>query len=49
MLFTPLSQTVTPSLTPSPLERDVLYGRPQWVMKKIMKDSVNRDVAIKEM
>src|SRR6218665_276473 len=24
----PLSQTVTPSLTPSPLERDVLYGRP---------------------
>jgi len=30
MLFTPpLSQTVTPSQTPSlPLERDVLYGRP---------------------
>src|SRR6218665_147398 len=30
MLFTPLplSQTVTPSRTPSPLERDVLYGRP---------------------
>src|SRR6218665_3154342 len=25
----PLSQTVTPSRTPSPLERDVLYGRPQ--------------------
>ena len=24
-----LSQTVTPSRTPSPLERDVLYGRPQ--------------------
>src|SRR6218665_3030112 len=24
----PLSQTVTPSRTPSPLERDVLYGRP---------------------
>src|SRR6218665_4126659 len=23
-----LSQTVTPSRTPSPLERDVLYGRP---------------------
>src|SRR6218665_3654277 len=30
MLMTPLplSQTVTPSQTPSPLERDVLYGRP---------------------
>ena len=30
MLFTalPLSQTVTPSRTPSPLERDVLYGWP---------------------
>ena len=30
MLFTPppLSQTFTPSRTPSPLERDVLYGRP---------------------
>src|SRR6218665_1988531 len=30
MLFTPLplSQTVTPSRTPFPLERDVLYGRP---------------------
>ena len=30
MLFTPhpLSQTVTPSRTPSPLERGVLYGRP---------------------
>jgi len=30
MLFTPLplSQTVTPFRTPSPLERDVLYGRP---------------------
>ena len=27
--WTPLSQTVTPSRTPSPLERDVLYGRPQ--------------------
>src|SRR6218665_2458006 len=25
----PLSQTVTPSRTPSPLERDVLYGRPR--------------------
>src|SRR6218665_1232284 len=25
----PLPQTVTPSRTPSPLERDVLYGRPQ--------------------
>ena len=25
----PLSQTVTPTRTPSPLERDVLYGRPQ--------------------
>src|SRR6218665_1939870 len=24
----PLSQTVTPSRTPSPLQRDVLYGRP---------------------
>src|SRR6218665_3607166 len=24
----PLSQTVTPSRTPSPIERDVLYGRP---------------------
>jgi len=24
----PLSQTVTPSRTPHPLERDVLYGRP---------------------
>src|SRR6218665_3312702 len=24
----PLSQTVTPSRTPSPFERDVLYGRP---------------------
>jgi len=24
----PLSQTVTPSRTPSLLERDVLYGRP---------------------
>ena len=24
----PLSQTVTLSYTPSPLERDVLYGRP---------------------
>src|SRR6218665_3278528 len=24
----PLSQTVTPSRTPYPLERDVLYGRP---------------------
>jgi len=24
----PLSQTITPSRTPSPLERDVLYGRP---------------------
>src|SRR6218665_1346215 len=29
MLLTPLSQTVTPSRTPSPLERDVLYGRPK--------------------
>ena len=28
MLLTPLLQTVTPSRTPSPLERDVLYGRP---------------------
>src|SRR6218665_2401964 len=30
MLLTPspVSQTVTPSLTASPLERDVLYGRP---------------------
>jgi len=30
MLLTPLplSQTVTLSRTPSPLERDVLYGRP---------------------
>ena len=30
MLLTPLplSQTVTPSRTPSPLEPDVLYGRP---------------------
>jgi len=30
MLLTPLplSQTVTPSPTPDPLERDVLYGRP---------------------
>jgi len=29
MLFTPpLSQTVTLSQSPSPLERDVLYGRP---------------------
>jgi len=26
--ISPLSQTVTPSRTPSPLERDVLYGRP---------------------
>ena len=25
----PLSQTVTPSQTPSPLERDILSGRPQ--------------------
>ena len=25
----PLSQTVTLSQTPSPLERDILYGRPQ--------------------
>ena len=24
----PLSQTVTPSWTPPPIERDVLYGRP---------------------
>src|SRR6218665_1036916 len=24
----PLSQTVTPSRTPPPLERDILYGRP---------------------
>ena len=24
----PLSQTVTSTRTPSPLERDVLYGRP---------------------
>jgi len=29
MLLDPLSQTVTPSRTPSLLERDVLYGRPQ--------------------
>src|SRR6218665_2143115 len=31
MLLTPspLSQTVTPSRTPSPLERDVLHGRPR--------------------
>jgi len=30
MLLTPsfLSQTVTPTRTPCPLERDVLYGRP---------------------
>src|SRR6218665_78242 len=28
LLPLPLSQTVTPSRTPSPLERDVLYGRP---------------------
>ena len=29
MIFTPsLSQTVTLSQTPSPLERDILYGRP---------------------
>jgi len=28
MLLTPLSQTVTPSQTPPPLERDVLYGWP---------------------
>src|SRR6218665_720746 len=27
----PLSQTVTPSRTPSPLERDVLYGRPHMI------------------
>ena len=26
----PLSQTVTPSRTPFPLERDVLYGQPQY-------------------
>jgi len=26
----PLSPTVTPSKTPSTLERDVLYGRPLW-------------------
>jgi len=29
LTFLPLSQTVTPSRTPSLLERDVLYGRPQ--------------------
>ena len=29
MLFTPSPcQTVTPSRTPTPIERDVLYGRP---------------------
>ena len=28
----PLSQTVTPSRTPCPLERDVLYGRPLYCL-----------------
>ena len=31
----PLSQTVTPSRTPSPLERDVLYGRPLSVLSQL--------------
>src|SRR6218665_1505922 len=37
MLLTPrpLSQTVTPSRTPSPLERDVLYGRPHIITMTI--------------
>ena len=39
MLFTPpipLSQTVTPSRTPSPLERDVLYGRPLYMVSILL-------------
>src|SRR6218665_2017888 len=32
LLNPPLSQTVTPSRTPSPLARDVLYGRPPTFM-----------------
>ena len=41
MLFTPspLSQTVTPSRTPFPLERDVLYGRPLNDFEMILNDS----------
>ena len=37
MLLTPLHllQTVTPSWTSSPLERNVLYGRPHVVSAKI--------------
>ena len=44
MLFTPspLSQTVTPSWTTSPLERDVLYGRP--LMWKSIKSVPERSI-----
>src|SRR6218665_2028525 len=34
----PLSQTVTPSRTPSPLERDVLYGRPLYRLLYVKVD-----------
>src|SRR6218665_2257109 len=38
----PLSQTVTPSRTPSPLERDVLYGRSlRHVAHFVRRTSVN--------
>ena len=36
-LDTPLSQAVTPSRTPLPLERDVLYGRPHRMDRPITK------------
>jgi len=39
-----LSQTVTPSRTPSPLERDVLYGRPLNVSHRIFSAQHKRRV-----
>jgi len=41
MLFIPLSQTVTPARTPSPLERDVLYERPPWMNKCCLYSILN--------
>ena len=43
----PLSQTVTPSRTPSPLERGVLYGRPHmpdpiWTICSLTDSNLSR-------
>jgi len=38
----PLSQTVTPSRTPSPHERDVLYERPLSATQKWMRSNTKQ-------